>query len=440
MKKISLPFFIILNLVVIFYFWFISSGILVTSGYLEQIVLSLGRIAGLLAVFFVLFQLILIGRLSWVERAFGMDKLSRLHHWNGIVAFVFIIAHPILLGLSYARFNGVSFFQQMFDFTFKWEEVGNAVLGTSLFIIIIVSSMVAGLRRVKYEFWFWVHFSVYVAILLVFSHEIEVGADFVGQPLFVVYWYALYAFAIGNLVLFRFLRPACYFYRHRFYVDKVVRETPSTVSLYIKGKSMDQFKIQAGQFMIFRFLDMKRWWQAHPFSLSCAPNGEYIRITVKDSGDFSSDIGNIKVGTHVLIDGPHGIFTEKIASNNKLLFIAGGVGITPIRSLIEVAEKKGSEVTLIYANRNSLDIVFKQELDGLAQDYHFEMYHVLSDDPQWQGLKGKITLEMIKQLVDDAPQRDIYVCGPPLMMDSVIHILRQMFVSKQRIHFEKFSL
>ncbi|MFA6427734.1 MAG: ferredoxin reductase family protein [Candidatus Magasanikbacteria bacterium] len=440
MKKSLLPLFIIFNLLIIFYFWFVGSGDLILSGNTEQILLSLGRLSGLLAVFFVLLQLILIGRLSWVECVFGMDKLSRLHHWNGIIAFGFIITHPILLGLSYARFNEVSFFQQLVDFTFRWEEVGGAVLGTLLFAVIVISSMVAGLRKVKYEFWFWVHFTVYLAILLVFEHEIEVGGDFVGQPLFVAYWYALYAFAIGNLVLFRFVRPAYYFYTHRFYVDKVVRETASTVSIYIKGRKMDQFKIEAGQFMIFRFLDAKRWWQAHPFSLSCAPNDEYLRITVKNVGDFTSEISGVKVGTPVLVDGPHGIFTKKVARSNKLLFVAGGVGITPIRSLVEQMAQEKRELTLVYSNKYSSDIVFFSELELLAEQYHFELYHVLSDDHAWQGLKGRIHIDMLKQLVNDVDERDVYVCGPPAMMESVINILQKMFVSKQRIHFEKFSL
>ena len=149
-------------------------------------------------------------------------------------------------------------------------------------------------------------------------------------------------------------------------MDRVVRETDDVVSVYIRGRNLSCFRFAGGQFMILRFLAKGFWWQAHPFSLSCPPNGDYLRVSIKNSGDFTAKVPNLQPGTRVLIDGPHGIFTSRRSAKNKVLLIAGGIGITPLRSMANDLAVGGKNVVLLYGNRRHKDVVFQSEFDPLA--------------------------------------------------------------------------
>jgi predicted ferric reductase len=249
----------------------------------------------------------------------------------------------------------------------------------------------------------------------------------------------LYIFAFGNLVLFRFLRPFYYFFVHRFQVEKVVAECPGVWSVYIIGKNLNKFKFKAGQFAIWRFMDQKNIWQAHPFSFSSTPNGQYLRITYKNLGDYTSQLKDLKTGTYVLLDGPNGIFTSKRTKNNKLLLIAGGVGISPVRSLLEDLQKENRDVVLLYGSRKQGEVILEKEINDL-NNLSAKVCHILSDDEEWTGEKGRVDEEKIKRLCPDYLTRDVFVCGPPPMMRGVVATLGSIGIKKNKIYFEKFSL
>jgi ferredoxin-NADP reductase len=275
---------------------------------------------------------------------------------------------------------------------------------------------------------------------LAFNHQISIGGDFLNNAHFSAYWYLLYVFTVGNILFFRFLTPIWQYNKYDFTVDKIISETHNVTSVYITGRQLSQFKVLPGQFMIFRFLSSGFWWQAHPFSLSGRPDGEHLRISVKNSGDFTATIPSLKQGTKVLIDGPYGIFTERSAKRNKFLLIAGGIGITPIRILAQQLLEHGKDAVLIYGNRTQGDIVFKRELDEMAAKYHFPIFHVLSQQPDFTGEKGHIDKEKIHRLVPDISGREVFLCGPEGMMKNVVADLKTLKVADSAIHFEQFSL
>jgi predicted ferric reductase len=440
-KKLVFHFIFLITLGFVLGFWWKGSGPLLTLS-MGSALISLGRLWGLLAAYFVLLQLVLIGRPRWLEPVFGLDRLSYIHHLNGTFLLFFILAHPLFLSLGYGMAGKVPAFSQLIIFIRTFEDVLSAAIALGLFVLIVALSYLIYINRksIKYEWWYTTHLLTYVAIALAFSHQLTNGGDFVGNAWFTAYWYALYAFALGNILIFRFIKPAWQLQQHRFVVDKVQSETKDVTSIYITGKKMDKFKPQPGQFMIFRFLAPPFWWQAHPFSLSGRPDENHIRISIKNVGDFTSQVKNIKPGTRVLIDGPHGIFTKEAASKNKILLIAGGIGITPIRSLIEQLAKAGKNVILLYANRTQNDIAFKKELDDLSSQYCFPVYHILSQQPDYPGEKGYIDKNLIQHLVPDVSEREVYLCGPVPMMKKVVDDLVKLGVKRSLIHFEKFSL
>jgi predicted ferric reductase len=283
-----------------------------------------------------------------------------------------------------------------------------------------------------------IHLGTYAAILLAWGHQLKVGEDFVDNRLFTSYWYGLYIFVFGNLLFFRFLKPVYFFYRHRFYVEKFEKETPDTTSIYISGRHINHFKIQAGQFMKLTFLTKAFFLQSHPFSLSLMPTGKHMRVTIKNSGDFTKKISTIQEGTQVFIDGPYGVFTE--TKNQKALLLASGIGITPIRSLLEQMAYHKKDVILLYGNRKKADIIFKEELDQLAKKYKIPVYYFLSQEKLPGMIQGRIDKSSIQKLVKDIGEREVYICGPIPMITQVNKAIVELGVSSKQIHFEKFSL
>ena len=418
-----------------------TTGNLLTGAAVGKL-LAWGRLAGLLAVLAILFQLMLIGRVRWVERSYGMDRLTRLHHVAGFALLLLLLLHPVLLTFGHALQADVGYWAQVSDFCKTWRGLLTAVIGWGLMMAVSVFSVLVLLKRVRYELWYATHLVLYVAFGLTFLHQVVSGSDFTDHPAFKAYWIALYAFVLANLLAYRFARPLLGFARHRFVVTEIVPEAGDVTSVYIGGKNLEDFRVEAGQFMIVRFLAQGFRWEAHPFSMSCCPDGKRFRLSIKRLGDFTRRIPELKPGTPVLIDGPHGVFTSRTCACDKVLLIAGGIGITPIRSLAEELVAGGRDVVLIYGNRNSGGITFQGELDDLAarSGGTLKLVHVLSDDPAWPGERGRVDRDRIARLVPDLAERDVYLCGPPPMMKGVRAALASLGVPATRIHDERFAL
>lgn len=458
--------------------------------------IALGRIFGLLLVDFVLLQVMLLGRARWLESVFGLDKLAKMHRFVGKWTSIFLIGHPLFLVLGYQKLTGVNFFYQLWDFQVSFEDVWHASVGFVLFLFVIVYSILMSRRKWDFEKWYWAHLSVYVAIILAFGHQTSVGGDFLGSgPIFqalpeltwfALYWYLIYAFVFGNLAWYRICAPLKNFYTHTFTVSQIKNETPDVWSLYITGKDMQNFHYTPGQFIIIRFLAKGYYWQAHPFSFSSYPNPEHIRLSIKASGDFTKTVGQLPVGTKAYIEGPYGTLTAKKSRTNKILMIAGGIGITPFRGILEDLGKAGKDIHLIYGNKTEDDIALRGELEILSAEYSIKIHHVLSgssprearsdSDARREGLgevtvknddisktsrtpsnspssgrgqkpsslatfsKGFVTPELISQLVPDVTSREAFLCGPPPMMDALFKTLIELGVPPKNIFFEKFAL
>lgn len=436
MKKIITLITFLISLGIIVYFWLIQSGSLMQAGS-SGIYVSLGRLAGLLAVNFVLWQLVLVGRINFLNSTYGFDRLAIIHHFNGLLAWVFIFLHPIFLVLGYSAVNQNSIFNQILEFIFKGENLFPSFIAVLIFLVTIILSITVIFKKTKYETWYFVHLFTYLAIILAFGHQLESGYD-LQNKVFAAYWFILYFLTVGPLIIFRFLKPLYNFYQHRFYVEKIILENENVLSIYIKGNNLDKFKFISGQFAIFRFLSGWLSLEAHPFSFSQAANGNNLRISIKNLGDFSVSLfTKLKVGCPVIIDGPHGIFKAKRAKNKKLALIAGGIGITPLRAIVE--SNPGLDLVLFYGERNERSLVFKNELDNLISPY-LKINYIVSADSNWTGELGRIDSEKIKRLMPDYLERDFFLCGPKPMVKSLKKDLKVLGVKNRKIYFEKFSL
>ncbi|MBJ7600086.1 MAG: hypothetical protein DLM67_00600 [Candidatus Nephthysia bennettiae] len=426
------------NAVLILGFWWVGSGTQPVRS-TGDLLNALGRVTGLLGTYGVLWQLVLMARVPWLEAAFGLERLAVLHRWNGYAALALLVAHAVLQTLGYQLVDGLGTVAQIGDFIGAYDGLLAAIVGLLLLVGVVVVSIAISRRRLAYETWYFIHLYTYLGIALAFSHELAVGADFIANRAFVVYWWALYVAVAGCLVAFRVLRPLYRFDRHRFQVHRVQREAPGVFSIYIKGRDLSEFPAQAGQFLLWRFLDGGRWWQSHPFSLSMAPNGRQLRLTVKAIGDFTARVASLKPGTRVLVEGPFGQFTERGRLLSRVLLIAGGIGITPLRALAEEMLAEGVDVCLLYRCRRVQDIVFRHELDRLAEKSQLRVEYLLSDGRPGRRA-GQLGPDLLRELVPDLLQREIYVCGPPGMRAAVRDSLHRLGARDEQIHAEVFRL
>ena len=206
------------------------------------------------------------------------------------------------------------------------------------------------------------------------------------------------------------------------------------------GRTLRDCTAGAGQCAMWRCLDRRRWSQAQPFSISAIPDGRLLRITVKNIGDFTSGVHALKPGTPVLVEGPFGKFVERPA-NPKVLLIAGGIGITPIRPLAEEMAADGFDVQLLYRAHDQGDIVFRKELDALASHHGVRVAYLLTETGSRSGnRKSWFEPRSLKQLVPDVAERAVYICGPQGMTKFVAGSLRTLGVASDVIRTEVFRL
>ena len=422
------------NIAIMTGFWWQGSGVeMLRSG--SGLLRGIGRVTGLYAAFAMIVDFALIARVPVVEQTLGRIWQLKLHKWFGNAAFYLVFAHIIFLVIGYALPFHFSFVHEFLDFTFNYPDVLQAVVATVLLVAVVVLSVSFVIRRVKYETWYFVHLLSYLVILLGFAHQLSTGVDFVGRPVFVAYWYALYIALIVIVVGFRFVRPLWISFRHDLRVDRVESETPHTYSIYLRGRNLDRLKYKGGQFAIWRFMDSKRWWQGHPFSYSSLPGQSRLRLTYKKSGDFTNHLDQVKPGTRVLMDGAYGIFTAERAIKPKLLLIAGGIGVTPFISLLPDAIGLNKDIVMLYAVRTSQDLAFRRELEASG----IKLTFIVSNQPDYEGETGVIGIHKLKHLVPDASDREVFLCGPPAMMKTVETALVSVGVPTKLIHTEDFT-
>jgi predicted ferric reductase len=372
-----------------------------------------------------------------VERVFGFDKLNAWHRKIGYSLTASILLHPILLVVGYAGEHGVSYSAQFADFFNNWHDVSKAMLGILILLSVGIFSIRFFRKRMRYEHWHLVHLLMYLSVGFAFGHQTNFASVSAGWPMY--YWLALNFCVFGCLLFYRFINPFVQFARFRFVVERVVPEGGDVYSIYVGGRGMERFKYEAGQFLHVYFLQ-KGLWQPHPFSISNAQNGKYLRISAKSLGDYTAKLRDLKSGTSVILEGPFGRFTEVSAKakESKFLFLAGGIGITPIRAMAENLAKTNGDFVLLYAARTEKDLILKDELSKFGGRQHY----VLSDEKSTQNPNteiGRIDDEKILRLAPDVRERDVYVCGPPPMMDALVILLKKLGVPEPQIHFERFS-
>jgi predicted ferric reductase len=425
----ALAAFVLANVAVVVVLWATSAA---ATGAAAGTLAEIGRLCGLLGALLVLVELLLLARLPVLERAAGFERLLAWHRWNGRVCVTLLVAHASLIIVAYARADGRSIPGQVARLIEEFPGVITALAGLLLLLGVVITSAVLVRRRLRYETWYFLHLYAYLAVALAFSHQLATGTAFVGRPLARTYWTALYAGTLAAIVAFRILLPVARSLRHRLRVERVVAEAPGVVSIEVGGVRLERLGARAGQFFTWRFLTRKRWWEAHPFSLSAAPDGRRLRITVKGVGDHTERLAALPAGTRVIAEGPFGAFTAAARRRRGVAMIAGGIGITPVRALLE--EMTG-DVAVVYRAVRPDDLVLRAELEELARRRGAALHYVVGDHREVELLSP----DHLRRLVPDIAARDVYVCGPPAMTEATRASLARSGVPRRQIVTERFA-
>ena len=397
------------------------------------IITTISRFFALTGSYLSIIGLLLIARIPWIENALGHDRLVVWHRKAMPYALYMITLHVLLVALGYAGSEGKVIGRELWIMVTTYPWMLPAFAGLVLLIMAGITSYKTVRNSIKYETWWVIHLYTYLGVALSFMHQILTGGMFIGHPLNRAYWIGLYVAVVIAIVTWRIAIPTIRSLRHKLKLSKVVIEGPGVVSMYISGRDISKLRAQGGQFFNWRFLTKDRWHESHPFSLSAAPTDTELRFTVKALGDSTSDFINLPIGTRVIIEGPYGIFTRDMARQFKhVTLIGGGVGITPLRAIIDEIPD-ATTIDLLYRARSEADLVLKEELNQLARDRSVNVHYLVGSRADYP-----INENTIKKYAPRFVDSDVYVCGPESLIDDVIETCKSAGIPKDRVHHEAF--
>jgi predicted ferric reductase len=395
--------------------------------------IALGRLFGFTGTYLMLIMVLLIARLPWLERTVGQDRLVRWHRRIGPWPIVLISLHVVSITLGYAQMTKSGPLHQLWVFLTHYPDMLAAMVAFGLILMAGFSSIRIARQKMRYETWWIVHLYTYLALALAFAHQIVTGVVFLGHPLTRAFWIVIWAGTAGVVVTSRIVFPIVRNYRLQLRVADVIEEGPGIYSLTVSGKNLSRLAVSGGQFFQWRFLTRELWWHSHPYSLSALPRPPFMRVTVKGLGDQSSAVAHLRPGTRVFVEGPYGTFTRHARTTNRVVLIGAGVGITPLRALLE--DLPGDvDVSVVIRASSPADVVHRDELEALVQ-LRKGTFHELV------GSRGEVRFDAsaMRKLLPRLAQSDVYVCGPSGFTDHVVASALKLGVPRARIHFEAFT-
>ena len=406
---------------------------------------SFGLLTGLVSADLMLLQVLLLARIPWVERAWGHDVLTRRHRWFGFVSFWLMLAHVIAFAIErLVRQGSLSLrpWWQLFVIN-RWMLW--ASVGTIMIIGVTLTSIRLARRRLRYESWHLIHLYGYLGVGLALPHQIIDGSDF-QSGLAQTYWWTVWGITAAAVIVFRIGLPLGRSLRHRLRVLSVRREAAGVVSVVVGGRRLGRLRIHSGQFFVWRFRDGPGWTRGHPYTLSAAPTADRLRLTAQTGGDGGARLAELTAGTPALVEGPYGTMTAGRRRRRRMLLCAAGVGITPIRALLEDSPYAPGEATLIY--RYTEQAIFAEEVAELAVRRRVELIMLPGHrraDGSWLPLRsdpdenGGSDADALQTLVPDVADRDIFICGPLPWIAAIRRAARRCGAVKDQIHSEDFA-
>lgn len=393
----------------------------------------LGNVTAMGGTWLLLVMVLLAARLPAVESAVGHDRMLRWHRRLSPWPLSLLTAHVVLTTVGYAQSAHSG----------NWHEVGSLltsyrwmVAATASWLMLLAiagTSIRIARRRFAYDTWWVIHLYTYLALALSLLHQIVDGTEFIGHPLTRAVWILAWLATAGVVLITRVGLPVWRTVRHQLQVQEVRREAKGVVSLILVGRNLDRLGAAGGQFFSWRFLTRELWWHAHPFSMSAAPTRTHMRVTVKTLGDTTALLSRLRPGTRVAIEGPYGVFTDAHRVHSRVALFAAGVGITPVRALLEELPRGVDAVTVVRASKEG-DLLFRKEIADLVAHQGGRLVEMV-------GTRARNRLDPVQlhKLIPDIATRDVFICGPDGFAEQVERSARYLGVAGEALHRETFE-
>lgn len=383
-------------------------------------------------------QFLLTARYSRIGAPFGLDELLQFHGQAGYIAWAFIIGHFAVLFLADSEFH------KFLDPTVNFPR---AVALSGVLIAITMLIAFTHWREklgIIYEWWRLSHGVLALFVVFVGTVHILQVSHYVSELWQQMVWVTLSVTTIGLLLHNRVWRPM-QMKKRPWKVKKVTEESPTIWSVEFEPVGHDGMDFKPGQFVWVTLGDTPYKLQQHPFTISSPPEKrDSLRLTIKELGDFTTEVKNLKPGQGAFIEGPYGNFSLSASTAVHNIFIAGGIGITPAMSILTSLRERGDrrKFTLIYGTPSPEETPFFEELKVLAAELNLEVVHVFEEPPEeWDGETGFIDEGVLKRNIpEDHHNCEYFVCGPPPMMDAAESILADWDVPVHKIHSERFNI
>jgi predicted ferric reductase len=379
----------------------------------------------------------LTARFRYVTEPWGEDVIYHFHRQISLVAVGLVVAHPVILVVVQPELLAPS---NMLEAPLSAHF---ALLSIFSVIALVVTALWRAALKIKYETWHLTHIALAIVVITAGVVHMVGSSFYLVDPWKRTLWIDLTIFWIGLLLYVRIVKPL-FMLRRPYRVSDVRRERGDTTTLVMQPDGHPGFRFRPGQFGWLTVWGSPFKITGHPFSFSssAAFTDGRVEMSIRNLGDFTSEIHKVPVGKRVYLDGPYGAFTTGNPADMHVL-IAGGVGVTPMMSMIRTLADQGDKrpVVLLYGSKDWESITFYEELEALKARLNLTAVHVLADPPPgWTGERGFITAEVFKRhLPPPFADHEYFICGPNVMMDAIEAALGQMKVPMSKYHSERYS-
>lgn len=429
--------------------WLADGGLTAASSP-AGLVTALGIVAGLAGMDLVLLMLLLAARIPFIDGAVGHDRALEFHRKLGKPSLYLLMAHGLLIAVGYGMAEGLDPVSEAVSLWVLVPDMWLAFVSLALFIVVVATSLVAVRRRFPYEFWYAVHLLTYAAVLTSLPHQFSVGGLFAEGTWQRWYWLTICITTGGALLCCRVIQPVRATFKHQLTVERVASIAPGVVNIEMSGLQLGSLAGNGGRFFIWRFLAPGLWWQPHPFSLSAepartGPDGHgRVRITVRDLGLGSAQLLRLRPGTKVAIEGPYGLFSSAARSKDCVVMIGAGIGITPLRALLETTPFAPGQATVLLRGHTTQELYLGEEILELCRQRGATLFHLTGGrdtgaPDSWLPAAEHRAGYSLADYVPDIATADVYVCGPSRWAGNVLDAARAAGVHEDQLHHERFD-
>ena len=410
-------------------------GLLLSGG--TDTLSAIGQVSGLIAALAAFGGLLLTSRPRFMERRYGQDQLVALHRWFGIVTVVTVVIHAVTDTWAWGATTGGTIITGLVDLLANEAWMVAALVSTVLFVTVGLTSWRRIRQFIPYETWYFVHLTGYLAVLLGFGHQLTLGTDIATDRLALWWWCGL-AIVVTGVIVYSRIGDLLRSFTRSFFVSTISREANGIGSIHVSGPGLAHLRVAGGQYFNMRALTRHLWWQTHPFSVSAAPTTMGLRFTVKELGEDSTRLLQMQPGTRLLLEGPYGVFTADQAKGAPVVLVAGGVGIAPIRAVLEDCGPHQAPVVIVRV-RDEDDVAHRIELERLVASRNGSL-HILTGPRHWFTRHDPFAASTLRAWIPDIATRHVFVCGPASLESAVLTGMRKAGVPSANIHHERFGV